>query len=224
MKTNKTKTQTASKSKTSSVSKVSQKDLVAMTSSAIEDVWFGIMGDDFKKFGSRMEDAQKVDDTEVKALLSKIERKYGAKEVNAIIKSPAGLRTLLDIETPAELAAYCQLINLTKTELEGLLSNEEIPASHFSNMALVAAIGVWSQSVREQIAKGLAVNSEMKETAEMAFSALGASESFITGRNLAKRIWNGIILEKKKGRRADNYMDQYFKNENNAEMTTAVGE
>ena len=189
----------------------SSKDIVAITSAAIEDVWFGEENEDsYTKFSVRVRAANESKNPDVQELTRKINGMKDSKELNAVMRSPAGLKTLLGVHSVSDLGAYCEILNFQMSELEELLNNAKTPVTHFSNSGIVTAFGVWTQNLLEAEKNGEVIPESLKAIAEKAVSEMSKLEAFRMGRKISFRVWNNVVTERKRGRRSTKEINESF--------------
>ena len=169
-----------------------------------------------KPFGERLSAAKKHGDwgsielsAAVGALMEKAQSEFGDRNVKTLVRSPAGMRLLVSVSSQIELRAYCRLLAFGQAELD-ILTNGDVPANSFRNLPLLSAAGVWAQTTRQEQENNTASAADIA-LADAIFAALGATDSFKFGRNLARRIWDGSAsLVAGRGRRSKGHMDSLF--------------
>ena len=191
--------------------KASNKDIIAITSAAFEDVWFGGDNEDsYTKFSVRVKAANNSKNPEVQELARKINEIKDTKELNSVMRSPAGLKTLLSIKSVSDLGAYCEILNFQMSELEELLSSAKTPVTHFSKSGIVTAFGVWTQNLLESEKNGEAISESQKSIASKAVASMVKLEAFRMGRKISFRVWNSVVTERKRGRRSTREINESF--------------
>lgn len=197
--------------KNKSAVQASNKDIVAITSAAIEDVWFGEENEDsYTKFSVRVRAANESQNPDVQELTRKINGMKDVRELNAVMRSPAGLKTLLSVHSVSDLGAYCEILNFQMSELEELLNNPKTSVTHFSNSGIVTAFGVWTQNLLESEKNGEVISEGLKAIADKAVSEMAKLEAFRMGRKISFRVWNNVVTERKRGRRSTREINESF--------------
>ena len=174
------------------------------------------MSDRFSKFRVCRSDE---DETLAKGLRDSQGDKVSPGYLRAILNSPAGLKTLLTIDTAEGLRAYCELLDLTKQDIDAAVQNLAKRTETLPSLSMAMAIGAWAQNVKEKILRGIATPYSENYVAEYAFSQLHEYESFFEGVAYSKRTWHQIKTEKKRGRRPKAMTARHFL----PEMDAAAG-
>jgi hypothetical protein len=152
-----------------------------------------------------------------------ITEKFPPAAARAVLNSPCGLKALLHIDSPEALMGYCSILSLTTKDIDQLIQTMRQPYGSFAAMSSVMAVGIFAENERQKTAKGVESSKAAKFVAEYAFKHLHGSSTFFEGVALAKRVWNNVQTEKKRGRRVKSLTARYFMAEE-AEATTKEGD
>lgn len=146
-----------------------------------------------------------------------IAEKFQPASGRAIMNSPCGLKALLYIDSPEALMGYCSILSLTTKDIDQLIQTMRQPYGSFAAMSSVMAVGIFAENERQKTAKDVESTKAAKFVAEYAFKHLHGSSTFFEGVALAKRVWNNVQTEKKRGRRVKSLTARYFMAEEAAE-------
>lgn len=189
----------------------SNKDVVAALSSAFEDVLFSDeSAKDFRRFDSRLKSASKNRNSETDGFVNRINQMHEAKEMNSLLQSPSGLKSIIAIKDISEFRTYCEILDFQMDELDSILNACKSPTVGISKYSTVLALGLWVQNILESEKEGKTIESDKKSMIKKSIDEMGKMESFRTGRKMAHGLWNNVVASHKRGRRSTVETEQSF--------------